>query len=285
LAEGRDLDIQFVMLPPIFAPVPLDSDVVDGLLATRPAVIVGLYSTAFTNLAERVTDRPLVFYNFQGDPVAAGLVQSLRRPGGNVTGAMIGMEDIQRRQWALVKELAPRMKRGALIVDANVRAAAQERAERDPIFAAWRSASDDRRRAMANEMGIEVSVISIPAKPSRDEIVAAFSEARPQGVVITMRPAELPRELMAYLKALRIPAMTSTLLHVHQGALVGTSYDYVEGEAYAATVVKRILLGETPATIPVYRGTRFGLAINRTTAREMGIEVPPSLLIQAEIVE
>jgi putative ABC transport system substrate-binding protein len=270
LVDGRNITLQFHELG-------AGETDYGAIAATRPAVIVSIAHEGLPDLIKRVRDIPIVFYNLGRDPVTLGFVSSLQRPGGNVTGTTIGIDELEGKRWEVLKELVPGLKRGAQLVDKKAIDDAHERAARDPDIARIVKAAYANTAAVGARLGIEIAWLGIASDASAREIGSLVREARVQALVVDMStPA-----LKAYLKESRIPAMGGDFRSVRNGMLVGSSFDFNEGEAYAARAVARILRGESPATIPVYRTRNIGFAVNKTTAREMGIEIPPTLLVRA----
>jgi putative ABC transport system substrate-binding protein len=271
LVEGSDVALKLVNIAPHW---PAEFPNMVGLIAQeRPAVVVLFgFHPYVPELQKRLGDAAIVCYNMALDPVVEGQVQSLRRPGGKLTGTTIDYAGIISKQWDILKEFVPGMKRGGFLVpdfahDPNA-------LEQKRIF---RDAFD----AVHKRLGIEVHEVVIRRGASADEVGAAVRKAGAQALVVGTTGLVTP-ELREFLRKSRIPALGNSHESVRRGLLMGTSNDLIKGEAHAAAIVKLILAGQGPATIPIYRNNAFFLAVNRKTAREAGIEIPASVLLQVE---
>ena len=270
--EGRNLSLSFQTFPEGKEDV---EAFVKRLVDSAPDVIVrapGRRGGWLPLLARSTLDIPIVFYNLAADPATVGLVETLRRPGGNITGATVDWNEIGTRQWQLLKSFVPSMKRGGIL---------REQEQEYPTWEAAKQATDETNRRTEAQLGIEIREVSFRRGASEPEIALAISKARVDAVRVGLYPSELTPEVIAALKRTRVPACGSFFSQVKRGLLVCVTFDFSEGEAYAIDTVARILRGERPATIPVSKNTKYPVAVNRGTARAMGIEIPASILIQA----
>lgn len=260
LVEGRDIAIVFLVddeAPP------------EKIVAGRPDVIVMLGDIRLGDLRRLTRDIPVVFYNFSADPVRVGLVETLRRPGGNFTGTVVEWDEIVSKYWQLLKELRPAMRRGA-----NLREEGDDHAMRSGRYEAERRA--------AERLGIEIRDVFVPRDASATAIAAAVRAAGADGIVVDEFSGP---GLGAFVGSTAIPTIGYSFGGVRGGRqLMGISFDWTEGESQAIATVTRILRGERPGTIPVYQARSYGLAVNLRLARAAGIAIPDSVLIQAKEV-
>jgi putative ABC transport system substrate-binding protein len=275
LVDGRDVMILFMDLQGRNDAAAGEA-LADRILRERPDIIVMVAHYALRFLRSRTRDIPVVFYHLGGDPAKLGLVESLQRPGTNFTGTTVGYTEYLSRKWQYLKEIAPWVKRAGTLTEKEL----VEDAKGDPMWGALYVEYKRMERATEERLGMEIVDVLVPRGASMDEMVAIIRASGVQGLMLDPY-LPLPRQFPDYLKTSRIPAIANSFGQVKAGILMGTGWNWSEGEDYAVTVVHRILQGESVATIPVYQIRGYLLAINRATARAMGIEVPPSLLVQA----
>jgi len=215
---------------------------------------------------------PIVFTNVP-DPVGAGFVESLARPGGNVTGFM-GFEYGMSGKWLeLLKEVAPGVTRVAVL--------------RDPALPAG-IGQLGAIQAAAPSLRIEVSAVNVRDTSEIEHAIAAFARTANGGLIVTQSAlATIHRELIVTLAARhRLPAVYNNRNFVTAGGLVSYGDDLANQDRLAAGYVDRILKGEKPADLPVQAPTKYQLVINLKTANALGLEVPPTLLARAdEVIE
>jgi len=215
---------------------------------------------------------PIVFV-LVSDPVGAGIVSSLARPGGNVTGFTIFDYSIAAKWLALLKEIAPNTTRAAVLRDPAILAAIGQ-------WATIESAS--------SSVGIEVSPINLVDAGEMESALAAFARSPNSGLISTGSALALVRRdlIIALAARYRLPAVYFDRDFVAAGGLISYSTDTVEQFRLAATYVDRILKGEKPADLPVQTATKYELVINLKSARALGLDVPSSLLTRAdEVIE
>ena len=215
---------------------------------------------------------PIVFPNIDADPVKEGLVASLARPGGNVTGLTGIQWELSGKRVELLKELVPKAQRIGLLFDP--RSAAGE-AHRDATLAA------------AKKLGVRIELLEIRAPDAIDQ---AFRTARDAGVealsVIHVGgyvPAHRARIFKLAMDA-RLPAIYSDTEFAQAGGLMAYSPDTHHQYRRAAVLVDKILKGAKPADLPVEQPTKFDLVLNMKTAKALGIVFPQTVLLQAERV-
>ena len=242
------------------------------LAALAPDVILAGGATPAGPLLQATSIVPIVF-TFGIDPVDAGLVDSLARPGGNATGFMSYEFSIGGKWLELLKEIAPGLTRVAVLRDATQAFAMS-------LFAAT--------QAVAPSLGVEVIPVNMRDAGEIEQSVETFARS-PNGGMIAVGSAAVVRhrELILMLAArLKLPAVYWERFLVAAGGLMSYGPDLVEQFRQAAAYVDRILKGEKPADLPVQAPTKYRLIINLKTAKALGIEIPPTLLARAdEVIE
>jgi putative ABC transport system substrate-binding protein len=242
------------------------------LVALEPDVILTAGSAPVAALQKATRSVPIVFAT-AGDPVGAGFVDSLARPGGNSTGFAVFEYSMGGKWLELLKEISPRMTRVAVIRDRAVALGPGQ-------FGAIQTA--------APSFGIEVSPISVDDKSEIERAVAAFARFANGGLIVTGSPlAQLHRDLIIKLAAQhQLPAVYFERFFVTDGGLISYGPDFVDQWRRAAGYVDRILKGEKPADLPVQAPTKYELVINLKTAKALGLEIPATLLARAdEVIE
>jgi putative ABC transport system substrate-binding protein len=242
------------------------------LAALAPDVILAGGATPAGPLLQATSIVPIVF-TFGIDPVGAGLVDSLARPGGNATGFMSYEFSIGGKWLGLLKEIAPGLTRVAVLRDATQAFAMS-------LFAAI--------QAVAPSLGVEVIPVNMRDAGEIEQSVETFARS-PNGGMIAVGSAAVVRhrELILMLAArLKLPAVYWERFLVAEGGLMSYGPDLVEQFRQAAGYVDRILKGEKPADLPVQAPTKYRLIINLKTAKTLGLTVPDALLARAdEVIE
>jgi putative tryptophan/tyrosine transport system substrate-binding protein len=242
------------------------------LVALAPDVILAASGTAVPPLLQATRTLPIVFAQTM-DPVGAGFVASLARPGGNATG-FTQIEFGMSGKWLeLLKQIAPRVTRAAVIRDPSEPAGMGQ----------WGAI-----QALAPSLGVEVSPVDARDTDDMERSVTAFVGSSNGGIVVTGSAATtVHREKIVSLAARhRLPAVYPYRYHITSGGLISYGPDTIEPYRRAASYVDRILKGEKPADLPVQAPTKYELAINLKTAKALGLDVPPMLLARAdEVIE
>jgi putative tryptophan/tyrosine transport system substrate-binding protein len=242
------------------------------LVALAPDVILAQGSSTVTALQKTSSTVPIVFANVT-DPVGSSLVASLARPGGNATGFVTTEFGFSGKWLELLKELAPRVTRVAVLRSSAV-------ASQIGLFGGIQS--------VAPSLGVELRPINTGDAGEIERAVAAFA-GKPNGGLIAASGSGvlLHRELIVALAARhRLPAVYPYRSHVMSGGLACYGPDSVDQFRRAAQYVDRILRGEKPADLPVQAPTKYELLINLKTAKALGLAVPPTLLARAdEVIE
>jgi putative ABC transport system substrate-binding protein len=238
------------------------------LVRRRVAVIVAQGSSSTLALKPLTTTIPIVFYT-TGDPVEAGLVASLNRPGANVTGFTSVEKELAGKQLGFLHELLPRARRFALLIDPNSPTA---RFLTPNVHAA----------AMA--IGAQIEVLAAVTDRDIDTAFATLVEKQADALIVTpdrLFSARRP-ELLTLAARHALPAIYPFRDFAEAGGLMSYGSNFTDTVRQVGTYVGRILKGEKPADLPVQRTVKFEFVINLRTARTLGIEVPPLLLALAD---
>jgi putative ABC transport system substrate-binding protein len=242
------------------------------LAALAPDVILTTGTATMAPLLQATRTVPIVFVAV-ADPVGAGFVKSLARPGGNATG-FIQFEYTLSGKWLeLLKQIAPGVTRVAVLRDAAITSGIGQ-------FAVIQS--------VAPSVGVEVSAINVRDAGEIEGDIADFARTSNGGLILTASAlANAHRDLIIALAARhKLPAVYYRRYFVTGGGLISYGYDLVDQYRRAAGYVDRILKGEKPADLPVQAPTRYELVLNLKTAKALGLEVPPTLLARAdEVIE
>jgi putative ABC transport system substrate-binding protein len=242
------------------------------LVALAPDVILAHGGATVGPLLQATRTVPIVFPVI-ADPVGAGFVDNLARPGGNATGFMNLEYGLAGKWLELLKEIAPDMKRAAIIRDTA-----------NPTGIAMFGII----QAMAPSLGMEVTPINLRDAGEFERSVAAFARVPNGGLVVTpSAPTVLHRNLIVALAAqYKLPAVYFERTFVAAGGLASYGADFLDQYRQAANYVDRILKGEKPAEMPVQAPTKYQLVINLKTAKEMGFTFPPAVFARAdEVIE
>jgi ABC-type uncharacterized transport system substrate-binding protein len=242
------------------------------LVALAPDVILAGGGAVVPSLLQATRTVPIVFTGTP-DPVGAGFVESLARPGGNATGFTIYEYGISGKWLELLKEIAPHVTRAAVI--------------RDPAIAAglgqWGAI-----QSVAPSLGVELRPLGVRDAGEIERAITAFAHSPNGGLIVTGSAlAVVHRELITTLAArYRLPAVYTLPLMANAGGLISYGPDSIDPYRRAAGYVDRILKGEKPADLPVQAPTRYELVINLKTAKALGLTVPATLLARAdEVIE
>ena len=240
------------------------------LAASTPDAILAHGTSTVTPLLQAARNVPIVFA-VVADPVGAGIVQSLARPGGNATGFMNFDYSLGAKWLELLKEIAPDVKRVAVLRDAA-----------NPTGIAAFSVI----QAIAPLLRVEVTPVNMIDADEIERGVAGSSLSENIGLILTPSGlAQLHGDLIVTLAARRkLTAVYFERSFVARGGLISYGPDFLDQYRRAAGYVDRILKGEKPADLPVQAPTKFELVINLKTAKALGLEVPPTLLARADEV-
>ncbi|MGB8014895.1 MAG: ABC transporter substrate-binding protein [Pseudolabrys sp.] len=263
---GRDLQIDYRWPGGEAASIRRDAA---ELVALAPDVIMTVGSLTMGPMQQATQTIPIVFVNL-ADPVGAGFVQSLARPGGNATG-FTNYEYSMSGKWVeLLKQIAPNVKRVAILRDPTSAAGIGQ-------FSAIQSA--------AQSLGVNLTPVSVRDAGEIERGVAAFARSDNGGLIVTSGGTAFRRDLIIELASRhKLPAVYPFRYYAKDGGLITYGPDPSDSVRHAAAYVDRILKGEKPADMPVQAPTTYELVINLKTANALGLTLSASLLTTADDV-
>lgn len=235
----------------------VDVIVTGGATATRPA-------------KEATSTIPIVMTN-DNDPVASGFVASLARPGGNVTGLSTLSPEISGKQLELLKEIVPKISRAALIWNSSTPGNAEALKETDRAAAA---------------LGIKLQHIETPTAKDIEAAFNAVNRARAEGLLVLQNVSVFSERAQIAARAIkiRLPAIFPSVEYVEAGGLVSYGVSVTDLFRRAAVYVDKILKGTKPVDLPVEQPTKFEFVISLKTAKQIGLTIPPNVLVRADRV-
>jgi len=226
-------------------------------------------SSAVLALKRETSTIPIVF-TMSSDPVGAGLVASLARPGGNVTGLSLQQSDLAGKRLELLREVIPKLRRLAILANVGYPEPLLEMRE---------------VQTAASKLGFEVTLLEIRRA---EEIAPAFESLKAQAdalyVVVDALAAANRTRIITFALGARLPTIFNNSNFVQAGALMSYGPDFSDLFRRDAELVDKILRGTKPGDIPVEQPTKFDLVINLTTAKAIGLTIPDSLLLRADKV-
>ena len=235
-------------------------------------IVAATGTTTIAPLLQATRVVPIVFV-LAIDPVGAGFVASLSRPGGNATGFTMFEYGMSVKWLELLKEIVPRVSQVAVL--------------RDPTIASG-IGQFGAVQAAAPSLGVEVTPVDVHDEGEIERAVTAFARSSNGGMIVTAAPlATRHRDLIIALAARHgLPTVYSSPVFVTAGGLIYYGPNLIDQYRRAADYVDRILRGENPADLPVQAPNKYGLAVNLKTARALGLTVPPAVLARAdEVIE
>jgi putative ABC transport system substrate-binding protein len=238
------------------------------LVALDPGALLASGTVTVAPLLQATRKVPIVFVQV-ADPIGAGFVDSLARPGGNATGFALFEYGISGKWLELLKELAPRVTRAAVIRDPDISSGTGQ-------FGALQS--------VAPSLRMELSPINLRDIGEIERAVAAFARNPNGGLIVTTSAwSVVHRDLIITLAARhRLPAVYYRRLFVTSGGLISYGPDTIDQHRQAAGYVDRILKGANPAELPVQTPTKYELVVNHKTAKTLGLELPATVLARAD---
>ena len=267
--DGRDVRIDYRWAA---ADAPSFHRHAQELLTLAPDVIIASATPSVVALQQATRTVPIVFVGV-ADPVGAGLVESLAHPGGNTTGFSIFEYSISGKWLELLKEIAPRVRRAAVI--------------RDHLLTSG-TAQFGVIQSVAHALGAELTPVAARSADEIERGQSTFAREPDGGVIVTGSPlTAVHRNLIIMLAARhRLPAVYPFRYFATGGGLISYGPDVADQYRRAAGYVDRILKGEKPADLPVQAPTKFETIINLKTAKALGLDVPTTLLARAdEVIE
>jgi len=269
-SEGRNVRIDYRYAPA--AGADHARMLAKELIALQPDVILGQSPPLVAALQRETRALPIVFVSVS-DPIGAGFVASLARPGGNLTGLLVYEESITSKWLAMLKEIAPDLARAALLANPKT-----------TFFDYFLRAA----KATAPSLAIELVPSPIETAADIERTIESFARVPNGGLVLPPdSTTSVRRDLIIALAARhRLPAVYALRAFVAAGGLMSYGTDYVDMHRQAASYVDRILRGATPGDLPVQAPTKYETVLNLKTAKALGLTVPPGLLVAAdEVIE
>lgn len=251
-------------------PVERLPELADDLVALKPDVILAWSTIAVRALKPRTASIPIVIGS-GGDPVELGLVASLSRPGGNVTGVAAVSLGIQAKSMELLRELVPGVTRIGVLWEST-----------NPNSPEIRKALD----ASASALNLTMELVEAPTVADLPKAFDLLASKRVPAILVTTQPRnyEHAREIAQLALKHRLPAMFGEPVSVRSGGLMAYTPDWVDLSRKAANYVDRILRGVKPGDLPIEFSRKFELLINMRTAKSLGLSIPPSVLLRADQV-
>jgi len=267
--EGRNASLEYRWAENQYHKLPeLAAD-----LTRRKVTVIAAMSTPAALAAKAATSTiPIVFIT-SGDPVRSGLIASLNRPGGNLTGISEIGEELVGKRLGLLHELVPGATRIAVLVNLNSPFAESTIAE---------------VRAAASIVGLQIEVLTANDNQGIDTAFASLAQKQVGGLLVSMDALFLSRRVQLAMQAVRhaMPTIFPIREDAEAGALMSYGASNTDVYRQAGLYTGRILNGENPAEMPVQQPTKFQFVVNLQTAKVIGLEVPPSLLARAdEVIE
>jgi putative ABC transport system substrate-binding protein len=242
------------------------------LVALQPDVVLAAGTLSLRSVMRATTAIPIVFVTVS-DPVGDGFVESLARPGGNITGFSQYEYTIGGKWLGLLKEIAPQVSRVLLLMNTD------------------NPASSNHVRtieSVASEFKVEVSSVGVHDTASAERALGTFRGPEGRGLIVLPGTANVVDRgrLVAWAEQARLPAVHTLRADALAGGLLSYGVDPVDHHRQAASYISRILKGEKPSGLPVQQPVNYQLVINLKAARALGIEVPPTLSARAdEVIE
>ena len=243
------------------------------LVRRHVAVIAASGGPASASAAKATASIPVVFMVAE-DPVRLGLITSLARPGGNLTGVNFFSAELAAKRLELLRELAPAATRVAVLLN--------------PAETAIAAANLRDVELAARAMGLQIHVLNASTIQEIDAAFATFARERPDALFISSGPFFTSRRVQLAHRATRhsVPAIHGSRLYPEVGGLMSYGASLSDAHRQAGVYTGRILKGAKPADLPVVQSSKFELVINANTARMLGLTVPPTLLSTAdEVIE
>ena len=242
-------------------------------LARIPVDVIATYGTPASRAAKAATNTiPIVMISI-GDPVQAGLVQSLARPGGNVTGNTILALDLTAKRLQLIKEVIPSASRVTLLWN-------PDNVSNTLVL--------ERLRAVAPGLGLTFTAAEARSPNDFDRAFATIARERPSAVMVTNDPVHQShiQKIISFMFQNGLPGMFQTRENVAAGGLMSYGASFPDLFRNGAVYVQKILQGTKPADLPVQPVDRFNLAVNLKTAMAIGLKIPDAFLMRAdEVIE
>ena len=266
--EGRNLAVDF-RFPSSSDNRDEVSQLAAELVRLKPDAIFAIASSGVDAMKKLTATIPIVALDLETDPLTTGIVASLARPGGNITGIFLDFPELGGKWLELVTQLAPKTTRVAVLWDPVT--------GRVPL---------DGAEASARSLRLSLHVQEARGPRDFEAVFRSAVAARAEAIVILSSPIfnTYRRQLVELAAKYRLPAIMPFPLFADDGGLIAYGPDLVELYRQGGAMVGRVLKGARPSDLPVERPSRFVLAVNKKTARSLGVTVPHSILIRADKV-
>ncbi len=265
--EGRNIVVEYRWAEGRFDRLP---GLAEELVRLKVDIIVAPASI-YAEAAKRATSTIPIVFASHADPIGTGHVDSLARPGGNITGLTVMMSETAAKSLELLKEAVPGLSRVAVVWDP---ATPSHRPALDAVAARGRA------------LGLQVQPLAVRGATEFDGAFSTIVRERASGVLVLSTPLFIgrARRLAELAMNQKLPTMFGPREHVEAGGLLSYSPDRADLYRRAAIYVDKILKGAKPADLPVQQATKFELVINMKTAKAIGLTIPPSFLLRADQV-
>src|SRR5215510_7881262 len=265
--EGRDVKFDYAWAGTNSERFPtLASDVV----RQKPDFIV-TWGTPAAIAAKNATATIPIVMGAIGDPISTGVVKSLARPGGNITGLSSLAVELEAKRLELLKSLAPQISRVAILWNAD-----------NPSL----KVSSRNAIAAAQKLDVKLSFVSTTEEPTLEAVLDRISRQRPEGLLVMAEPSLIAQggKIANFSTKTRLPAVYAYPEHAKAGGLLVYATSYYDLFRRAATYVDRIVKGAKPGDLPIEQPTKFEMILNFKTAKALGLTIPQSLLLRADQV-
>jgi ABC-type uncharacterized transport system substrate-binding protein len=243
------------------------SDIAVNLVRLKPDVMFAAASSGVDAVRRATTTIPIVALDLETDPLASGMVANLGRPGGNVTGIFLDFPELGGKWLELLKEVAPKISRVAVIWDPAT--------GRVPLKGA---------EAAAPSLRLQLQVLEARGPGDFEDVFRAATRARAEAILVLSSPIfnTYRRALVALAAKHRLPAIMPFPLFADDGGLMAYGPDLIDLYRQGGAMVGRILKGARPQDLAVERPNRFLLVVNTKTAKVLNLTIPPSILVRAD---
>ncbi len=242
----------------------------DELVGLKVDMLLTLGTEAMLSASEATKTIPIVMIG-GADPVGTGLIASLSRPGGNITGLGINAAEISAKRVQLLKEAVPKLSRAAVLWNSSIKA----------MTLAFHNIE-----IASPTLGVTVHSVGISGSGDLDKAFTAISQGNPGGLIVLFGPLrgdDLPR-IVEFVTSRNLPTVFELGQGVRGGGLMEFGTNFAELARHVGDYVDKIANGASPAALPVQEPTKFELILNLKAARTMGLTIPPSLLYRADRV-
>src|SRR5688572_22339361 len=243
--------------------------IAEELIAKKPDVLVGV-ETSTLAMAAKTRSIPIVMTT-SGDPVGVGLVKSIAKPGTNVTGMIDHYDQLIAKQIELLIELAPKATRLGLLID--------------PLWTRRKRREEFAHRA-ASAKGLSLTVVELADASDLQNAFAEFGKKSIEILLISTQAkmGVLRQEIAAGARRLRVPTIFGYAMYPEAGGLLSYGPDFIANLRVVAEMVDQIFKGAKPADMPLRQTMKFELVLNQKAAREIGLTIPPSIVLRADRV-